>query len=169
VATQSVFLTPCRSKGRDAALSGASRLRARRAQTNAARFACRGGSSQIGAAPRPTSTRALCGCAGVGRRGRGAASSASQPDLGRQLDGAEEWNVRDGSDVNPPLASPFRRITAKRLRRFPDAPRPSRPDHPTDVDRHHHRRARLERQAGSGLAWPSLPRLHDGDIRPSPR
>ena len=67
------------------------------------------------------------------------------------------------------LASPFRRITATRLRRFPDAPRPSRPDHPTDVDRHHHRRARLERQAGSGLAWPSLPRLHDGDIRPSPR
>jgi len=43
---------------------------------------------------------------------------------GGQLDGAEEWSIRDGSDVDPPLASPFRRITATRLRGFPDAAQP---------------------------------------------
>jgi len=44
---------------------------------------------------------------------------------GGQLDGAEEWSIRDGSDVDPPLASPFRRITATRLRGFPDAAHPA--------------------------------------------
>ena len=38
---------------------------------------------------------------------------------GGQLDGAEEWNVRDGSDVNPPAGIPVSAYHCKAFTQIP--------------------------------------------------